>query len=211
MADARGYFPIFLQLRGATALVVGGGQVALRKVRDLRAAGAKVRVVAPEACGALKRMKTVDLRRRRFRATDVGGTVMVIAATDDRNVNVRVARAANRLGIPVNVVDKPELCSFIVPAVLRRGPITVAISTGGASPAMARNLRDRVSKAVLPRDGAHAAFMADARRQILSEVADPARRKDILERLAAEDIALIIESGGPARAKSMLRDMIRKG
>ena len=192
MGRGQGYFPIFMQLSGARALVVGGGKVALRKCRDLRAVGARVRAVAPSFCAGLKRLSSIECCERPFRARDVCGAAVVVAATDSPKVNERVAQEARKLGIPVNVVDKPALCTFILPAVLRRGPVVIAISTGGASPALARNLRDRISQAIPPRTGAHAAFLAATRGKVLKAIADPARRAAILERLAADDVAEIL-------------------
>lgn len=197
-------------MSGAPALVVGGGRIALRKCQDLRAAGADVRVVAPQLCTGLKRLSSIQCCERRFRATDVRGVALVVAATDSQAVNEKVAMAARKLGIPVNVVDKPELCTFIVPAVLRRGPVVVAVSTGGASPALARNLRDRISVAVPPRTGAHAAFLAGIRGQVLKEVSNPKRRRAILERLAADDLAEMIELRGLRVTRAMVKKWIRQ-
>ena len=203
-----GYFPVFVRMLGAKALVVGGGCVALRKCRDLLAAGACVRVVAPDVCAALTRLTNVDIRERRFRVTDARGTALVIAATDSREVNGRVADAARRAGALVNVVDDPELSTFIVPAVLREGPVMVAVSTGGAAPALARVLRDRIAKTVTPAVGRHAAFLASARERIKKAVDDPVRRRDIFERLFCDDVRAMIETGGTRRAKALMEELL---
>ena len=210
MAETRGYFPIFLRVSGSKALVVGGGRVALRKCRDLHAAGARVRAVAPLFCVELKRLSSIQRSERRFRATDVRGAALVVAATDSQEVNRRVAAAARQFGIPVNVVDGPELSTFIVPAVLRRGPIVIAVSTGGASPALARRLRDVVSRTVTRQMGRHAAFLARVRGKVLKKVANAERRRAILERLAGADAAAMIESRGLRRANAMVNAWIRE-
>jgi len=210
LPQSQGYFPIFVQMAGRRALVIGGGRVAYRKCRDLLAVGAKVVAVSPVFCSPLERLSTVDRRERAFRVTDVRGSALVVAATDSREVNERAAAEANRLGIPVNVVDVPDLCTFIVPAVLRRGPVTVAVSTSGASPALARELRNRIDKAVPVRVGPHAAFLQRARAEVVRQVPDPARRRRILERLAAEDVAETIESEGVRPVRAMLKQLIRR-
>ncbi len=210
MAGMREYFPVFLRVRGAKALVVGGGSVALRKCRDLLAAGAVVSAVAPSFCRALRRISSVQLSERRFRASDLRGAALVVAATGSAEVNERVAAEARRRGIPVNVVDRPELSTFIVPAVLRRGPIVVAVSTGGASPALARNLRDRISETISSGFGRHAAFLSRVRPLVLKKISDARHRRRILERLAEDDVREMIERGNSRRARAILREMIRE-
>jgi precorrin-2 dehydrogenase/sirohydrochlorin ferrochelatase len=140
------YYPIFLDLRGKPVLVVGAGKVALRKTRGLVEAGAQVTVVAPRWESAFESMP-VRLRRRRFRATDVAGAALVFTATDSRDVNRAVARAARRRGIPVNVADACEECDFILPARVRRGNLQIAVSTGGESPRLAAEIRRRLEAA----------------------------------------------------------------
>ncbi len=203
-----GYFPAFVRMRSEQALVVGGGRVALRKCRDLLAAGARVRVVAPCVCSALERLAGVEVRKRHFRATDARGTALVIAATDSGEVNGRVADAARRAGALVNVVDDPELSTFIVPAVLREGPVVVAVSTGGAAPALARVLRDRIGETVTPSVGRHGAFLASVRARIKKTVADPDRRREIFERLVRDDVRAMIEVGGTRRAKTLVKELL---
>jgi siroheme synthase-like protein len=138
------YYPIFLELKGKPCLVVGGGQVAARKVEGLMAAGARVTVVSPALDPELARLKgerRIAHVDRQYQQADVKGYAVVIAATDDPSINERVASNARRDNVPVNVVDEPALCDFIVPSVVRRGDVVLAISTGGLSPALARWLR----------------------------------------------------------------------
>ena len=210
MAEGQGYFPVFLKLRGAKAVVVGGGRVALRKCRDLLAAGARVQAVAPSFCAQLKKLSSVKLCERAFRASDVRGAAVVVAATNSPEVNGRVAAESRRHGIPTNVVDNPKDSTFIVPAVLRRGPVVVAVSTSGASPALARNLRDIIAREVGSGVGRHAAFLSRARAQVLKKVADAKLRRRILERLAEDDVREMIESGGVRRAKALLQELTRE-
>ena len=141
------YYPIFLELKGRPCLVVGGGSVAARKVEGLLAAGARVTVVSPSLDPDLA--KLVSERRivhvdRPYQHIDFKGYAVVIAATDDAAMNERVAADARQSGVLVNVVDKPALCDFIVPSVVRRGDVVLAVSTGGLSPALARWLREEM-------------------------------------------------------------------
>src|SRR5512134_869019 len=129
------YLPVFLRLEGRPCLVVGGGKVAARKVAMLLRAGAKISVVAPALCDELETLREsgrIPHAGREFRDEDINGMVLVIAATDNEMVNRQVSVVAERQRIPVNVVDTPDLCSFIVPSVVDRSPVQVAVSTGGA-------------------------------------------------------------------------------
>lgn len=139
------YYPIFLELAAKPVLVVGAGKVALRKAKGLIEAGAAVTVVAPRVEPEFARL-AVTVRLRRFRSADLRGAVLAFAATDDRRVNHAVMLAACRLGIPVNVADARDECSFIVPARITRGNIQVAISTSGESPRLAAAMRRRIEE-----------------------------------------------------------------
>jgi siroheme synthase-like protein len=135
-------YPIFLDLEGVRVLVVGAGPVAARKVAGLAAAGAMVRVVAIDVSPSLDRAAVAELRERAFAPADLDGVRLVVTATGRADVDAAVAAAATAAGVWVNAADQPADCSFILPAVARNGPLTVAVSTGGASPALARRLRD---------------------------------------------------------------------
>ncbi|MCU1397257.1 MAG: putative precorrin-2 dehydrogenase [Acidimicrobiales bacterium] len=141
-------YPVFLDLSGTRVLVVGGGPVALRKATGLADAGARVTVIAPSTVSAIDTV-AVEVDHRPFQEGDVVGFQLVITATDDPAVNALVAADATSHGIWVNSADDPDNCTFILPAVARRGPITVAVSTGGMSPALAGRLRDDIASTVL--------------------------------------------------------------
>ena len=122
------YYPAFVDIEGKKCVVVGGGKVAERKVRDLLRVGAKVSVISPELSAGLEKLAAsgkIKHSKRGFRATDLKGAFLAIAATDDMEINRKVAAEGSRM--LVNVVDKPDLCSFIVPSALRRGPLTIRI------------------------------------------------------------------------------------
>ncbi|MBI4216967.1 MAG: bifunctional precorrin-2 dehydrogenase/sirohydrochlorin ferrochelatase [Chloroflexi bacterium] len=138
------YYPAFLDLQGRRGIVVGGGVVAERKARSLLEAGALVTVIAPKLCPGLQRLARdggIVAHQREYRPGDLQGAFLVMAATDEPTVNEAVSQEAQEQGILANVADNPRLCSFIVPSVVRRGDLLVAISTGGRSPALAKRLR----------------------------------------------------------------------
>ncbi len=142
------FLPIFLNVKGKRCLVVGGGAVAQRKAAVLIEAGAQVRVVAPELAEGFANLPHVEYVAARFAASHLDDMTLVIAATDDPAVNRQVSELAQARNIPVNVVDAPELCSFIMPAILDRSPLMVAVSSGGASPVLARMLRGKLESMI---------------------------------------------------------------
>ena len=142
-------YPVMLDVSGRSCLVVGGGSVAARKVAGLIAAGGDVTVVAPEVSDEVT-ATGARVERRAYRSGDVAGVRLVIAATDDPGVNAQVFADAEAAGVWVNSADDPANCSFTLPAVLRRGDLTVTVSTGGHSPALAAWLRDRLAEEIGP-------------------------------------------------------------
>jgi precorrin-2 dehydrogenase len=139
------HYPIFLDLKDRPVLVVGAGKVALRKVKGLLEAGARVMVVAPEWESEFESLP-VRLIPRRFRATDLSGAMLVFAATDDRLTNHRIGIAAKGKGVFANIADSAEECDFVVPARLQRGTVQVAVSTGGENPRLSAELRKRLEE-----------------------------------------------------------------
>lgn len=136
-------YPIFLDLSGRRCVVVGGGEVANRKARKLLQARARVVVISPEIGVELESV-AVEVHRRPYREGDLEGAYLAFAATDSREANAAVAREAKERGIPVNVADRPSDGDFALPATLRRGGLQVAVSTGGASPTLARKIKDEL-------------------------------------------------------------------
>ena len=135
------FLPVFLDIRRRNTVVIGGGDVAARKVDLMLRAGARVDVVSPELCASLQRKADdgqIRYTARPYAEGDLSGARLVVAATDNEEVNRQVARDAEGLGIPVNVADNPEIGSYIVPSIVDRSPVLVAVSTGGASPVLAR-------------------------------------------------------------------------
>jgi siroheme synthase-like protein len=141
------YFPIFLEMTGRRCLVIGGGAVAERKIAGLLEAGAHINVISPEVSAAIQgwcNQQELTLTGRRYREGDLADFPIVFVATHDRDVNERVYREGRRCGAWVNAADDPAHCDFILPSVFRRGLLTVAVSSGGGSPALARTIREEL-------------------------------------------------------------------
>jgi len=202
------YLPIFADIRNKLCLVVGGGEVARRKATVLLEAGAKVRVVAPVIDSELARCKGVEHAVARFDTTHLDGVALVIAATDDRSVNRQVSELAQARNIPVNVVDDPALCSFIMPAILDRSPLMVAFSSGGASPVLTRMMRGKL-ETVIPQNYARlAAFAERFRESVKRRVTNPAKRRIFWENALDGVVAEKVLTGDETTAEAMLQQML---
>lgn len=201
------YLPIFLKLCGAPCLVVGGGEVAGRKLGLLLEASAAVTVIAPAADAAIVEMAEggrIRLRAKTFEAADSEGFRLVIAATDDREVNADVAAAARGRGIPVNVVDCPDLCDFIFPAIIDRSPVVIAVSTGGASPVLARQLRTRIEACIPSRFGTLARIAGGLRDHIKRAIPDARTRRHFWEQALQGPVAELALQGRAEEAEMLL-------
>ena len=147
------YYPIFLDIENRDVVIIGGGEVCARKAETMMRYGAKVTIVSPEFTPEIEQWAgngQLTIRRKRYETTDIEDAHIVIASTDDTSVNERVAADARALRIPVNVVDVTHLCEFIVPAILEKDGVQIAISTGGKSPALARTLKEDLNRTVGP-------------------------------------------------------------
>lgn len=187
------HLPLFVATRDRPCVVVGGGPVAARKIAMLLRAQARVTVVAPapdEAVARLAEQGRVTLERRPFTDPDVAGAVLVVAATDDDAVNLRVADAARAAGVLVNVVDRPDACSAIMPSIVDRSPVVIAIGTGGAAPVLARLLRAKLESMIPAAYGRLAALLGSLRARVREAIPSFAARRrfweDVLEGPAAE-------------------------
>ncbi len=202
------YLPIFADVRGRLCLVVGGGEVARRKAGVLLEAGAKVRVVAPEIVPALTEQQRVETIFARFEAQHLDGVALVIAATNDRGVNRQVSEMARARNIPVNVVDDPGLCSFIMPAILDRSPLMVAFSSGGASPVLTRMMRGKLETMIPQNYSRLAAFVERFREQVKQRVTNPAKRRIFWENALEGVVAEKVMTGDENSAETMLQQML---
>ena len=186
--SSKHYYMACLDLDGRPVLVVGGGAVALEKVRGLLECGALVTVVAPEALPGLLELP-VEWLPRPYHSTDLRGRFLVVAATSSTPLNRRVYADAEARHLLCNVVDVPELCSVILPAVHREGPIAVAVSTGGASPALAQRIRDDVAAIVGPRHAEVAEELRARRPWARENLPTYEARRDYFQQLVEEALA----------------------
>ncbi|MEA3274876.1 MAG: siroheme synthase CysG [Pseudomonadota bacterium] len=192
------FLPIFLDLKEKPCLVVGGGDIAARKISNLRRAGASVCVVSPELAEPLLRLaQKGDLvhKARTFDESDLKDAHLVIAATDDRTVNHEIAELARGRRIPVNVVDQPKDCSFIMPSVIDRSPVVVAVSTGTSSPVLARLLRTRLESMIPAGYGRLAQLCAGYRDRVKARFADQRDRRRFWDRVLQGGVAERVFSG----------------
>ncbi len=203
-------YPIFVDLKEQHCLMVGGGPVALRKIRLMVSAGAKITVVAPELCADLESEfgKKIVHHARKFEDSDITGYRLVTAATSDPSVNRRVSELAQAVNVPVNVVDQPELCSFITPSIVDRSPVLIAISTGGDAPVLARMLRTKLEAFIPASYGKLAATMGKYRDALKKTVPEERDRRLFWEKVVQGPVAELFFSGQSAEAEKMLHKKI---
>ena len=202
-----GYVPIFLDVTGRECVVVGGGEVAARKVQSLLEAGAHVTVVSPRLSpplGAIAARGLVIHVARDYERGDIRGCILVYAATDDPRLHRELAAEARALGIPINVADVPELCTFIAPAVVKRGALQIAISTAGASPAFAARLRGALEDRFGTEYVLTLEVLRAARRRLRADEIDPADRIRRLRDLANSALPEAIAVGDLAAIERIL-------
>ena len=201
------YLPIFLNIRNRPCLVVGGGDVAERKVGLLLDAGGQVTVVSPELCENLQELAdlgNIQFRQKSFQPADLEGMVIIIAATDDRKVNEEISRLANARSIPVNVVDNPDLCSFIMPSMIDRSPVQIAISTGGSSPVLARTLRAKLETMIPSAYGRMGALLEEYRDRAKQVFTSVEERRRFWERVLSGPVIEMMMAGQDDRARKHL-------
>jgi uroporphyrin-III C-methyltransferase/precorrin-2 dehydrogenase/sirohydrochlorin ferrochelatase len=182
-------FPLFLKLEGRPCLVVGAGRVAESKIESLIRSGAKVRVVAPQATEAVReaaRTGAIVWEQRSYQPSDLAGAFLVVAATSSPELHAEIFEQARRVGVLCNAVDEPDRCDFYYPAVVRRGPLQIAISTGGLFPALAQRLRQNLELQFGPQYGAWVEEIARTRKELLASNLDAGERNERLRELSSE-------------------------
>ena len=206
-----GYPIALVGLGHARCVVVGGGRVAARKVAALQEAGARPVVISPVLCESLQQQAecgAIEVLERAYRPGDLEGARLVIAATDDPAVNEAVWQEAEARGCLVNVVDDPAHCTFYVPATVRRGALTISISTGGNSPSLARRLREELEAQF---DAAYAPYLVllgELRPLVQERIADPARRKALWAALLHSDLLELLREEKHQAARQRALDII---
>jgi len=205
------FFPIFLNLKQRPVVVVGGGEVAARKISLLREAGADVTVCSPNLGDTLRdwvKQGTVKYLEQEFTPAVLNNCVLVIAGTNDPVVNREISDIAKQRGIPVNVVDQPDLCTFIMPSIIDRSPVTIAVSTGGRSPVLARLIRARLETLIPAAYGRLAKLVAEFRDKVKKAIKHPPRRRQFWEEVLQGRIAEMVYSGQDKSAEAALQEQL---
>ena len=206
------YYPIFLNLSGRNCIVAGGGQIALRKVTTLMQYGADITVISPLLCKGLSALACagkIQVRRRAYQAGDLEGAYIAILATGNRAINRQASLEATDNKIPVNVVDDVELSDFIVPSIVRRGSVSIAISTAGKSPALARKLRARL-EGELAEEYAELALLIEGVRREAKRLKLKISAKRWQEAIDLNDMLLLLKQGKIEKARAILLENLCK-
>lgn len=207
------YTICLIGLQSQQAVVIGGGNVAARKVEGLLAADAQVRVISPALSPELELLDDtgrIICLRRAYQEGDLQDAYLVIAATDDTSVNHAVWREATKLGCLINVVDDPQHSTFILPAVVQHGDLTIAISTGGGSPALARRLRERIETFIGPEYGILTDVLAELRPELIASFPHGNSRLKAALRVVDSDILHIIQNKGKDAALTYAREQLHQ-
>lgn len=195
------YYPVFLNLQQQKCVVVGGGEVAVRKVNSLLNSEALVDVISPcvhPKLSALAAVGRIKLTKRLYQKGDTAGALLVIAATDQKEINQQVAVDCAEDSVLCNVVDSPALCDFIVSSVLQQGPLTIAVSTSGQAPAAAKQITQSLQQKYDETYGIVIELLGQFRRRLLQEVAEPEQRQSLLTSLELEELVELYRRGGQA-------------
>ena len=190
------YYPVFLELSGKKAVIVGGGRVAERKAAALMKAGAIVEVVSPaitKGLGDYRKKGLIRHKRKKYEKADLKDAFIVIAASSSIETNSQVNMEARQL---INVVDTPSEGNFITPSIVRRGPLTIAISTEGCSPAVSKAIRKEIQSLYGPEFAKYLRFAGKVRKEAMSGIKDPSERERFLKGLASEDILVTLRNKG---------------
>lgn len=202
------YYPIFLNIQGKKAVIIGGGKVAERKTLALLKAGASVTVVSPDITKPLQRLKRKGLIthiKREYRKRDVKDAFIVISATSSTETNLKVNTDARNL---INVVDTPSLCNFIVPSIVKCGPLTIAISTEGHSPVVAKTIRKELGKLYGREFSRYLKFLSAIRKKAMEKIKDKRKRKRFLMGLASQEIFNLLRGKGFRSASEKINQLV---
>ena len=208
------YYPVNLDIRNRKCLVVGGGTVGTRKVMTLLNCGAKVTVVSSDVAEKLQELSDSDaikLEKRPFQISDLDQMFLVIGATDNPELNRQIHAEAERLGMLCNIADRPEDCNFILPAIVNRDDLIIAISTSGKSPAFAKKIRKDLEKVFGSEYAEFLKLMGNIRNKLLSEDHEPEAHKHLFEQLIKRDLVKMIKDRNIAAVNSLLLDILGKG
>lgn len=208
------YYPVNLDIRNRKCLVVGGGAVGTRKVMTLLDCGAKLTVVSNEFSPQLYKLAdngSILLKKRPFQISDLDKMFLVIGATDNPELNRQIHSQAERLGMLCNIADRPEVCNFILPAIVNRGDLIIAISTSGKSPAFAKKIRKDLEKVFGTEYAEFLKLMGGIRNKLLSQDHEPEAHKPLFEKLIQRDLVKMIKDRDIAAVNSLLFEILGEG
>jgi precorrin-2 dehydrogenase/sirohydrochlorin ferrochelatase len=205
------YYPIYLDIKDRNCLVVGGGSVGTRKVETLLECGATVTVVSIDAADTLKRLSdrgVIQLNERAFQFDDLDNMFLVIGATDNEALNFKIHAAAGRRGVLCNIADRPEACNFILPSIVNRGDLIIAISTSGKSPAFAKKLRKQLEAQFGNEYAEFLDLMGAIRKKLLSKDHEPEAHKYLFEQLIERDLVQMLKNADAENINALLLDVL---
>jgi len=208
------YYPVNLDVRHRDCLVVGGGSVAERKVRTLLECGAKITVITLDATEHLETLRAdghIELNFRGYQSSDLDGRFLVIGATDDEVMNQTISQDAASRGILCNIADRPEACTFVLPAIACRGDLVIAVSTSNKSPAVAKYIRQAMEKEFGPEYATLLNLMGAIRQRFMAEAKSPEEHKDLFGRLLNEGLVEMIREDRLEDIDAVLRKVLGKG
>lgn len=208
------YYPVHLDIKNRNCLIVGGGAVGTRKVNTLLECGAHVTVVSPDPTSQLTRLASegsITLKRRAYRSDDLSGMFLVIGATDVETLNRQISKDAERAHILCNIADRPEVCNFILPSIVRRGDLVITISTSGKSPALAKHLRQKMETQFGREYADFLLLMGAIRQKLLSPAHEPEAHKALFNQLIDSDLIQLMQAGKTEEINSLLYKILGEG
>ena len=208
------YYPIHLDIKNRNCLIVGGGAVGTRKVNTLLECGAHVTVISPDPTPHLTQLASkgsITLKKRAYRSDDLAGMFLVIGATDDETLNLQISEDAERAQILCNIADRPEVCNFILPSIVRQGDLVITISTSGKSPALAKHLRQKLETQFGREYADFLALMGAIRQKLLSQAHEPEAHKALFNQLIDSDLIQLMQAGKTKEINSILYKILGKG
>jgi len=208
------YYPIHLDIQNRKCLVVGGGGVGTRKVKTLLECGARVTVVSMALSRELRELAAsgdIDLEQRSYRSEDLNGMFLVIGATNDMTLNRQISYDAEQLNTLCNIADRPEVCNFILPSIVRRDDLVITVSTSGKSPAMAKKLRKALENQYGEEYGKLLRLMGAIRKKLLRQAHEPEAHKPLFEQLINSDLIGMIQKDEFEKIDSLLLDVLGEG
>jgi len=208
------YYPIYLDIKNRNCIVVGGGSVGTRKVLTLLACGANVTVISTAATEKLHQLSNsgvINLKEKPFQITDLDDRFLVIGATDNQELNFQIHAEAERRGLLCNIADRPKACNFILPSIVKRGDLIIAISTSGKSPAFAKKLRKQLEMEFGDEYAEFLDLMGAIRKKLLNQDHEPEAHKHLFEQLIERDLIKMLKDGDPDRINSLLLEVLGEG